>query len=98
MKNVICIQHYSSTCGTLVLASFADKLCLCDWSNNPLAERNKHRIAEYLQASFKTETSSVLEDAKRQLNEYFLCHRTSFDIPLHLIGTDFSATSMERIA
>ena len=76
MKNVICIQHYSSPCGTLVLASFADKLCLCDWSNN-------------LQASFKTETSSVLEETKRQLNEYFLCHRTSFDIPLHLIGTDF---------
>ena len=89
MKNVICIQHYSSTCGTLVLASFADKLCLCDWSNNPLAKRNKRRIAEYLQASFKTETSSVLEETKRQLNEYFLCHRTSFYIPLHLIGTDF---------
>lgn len=64
MKNVICIQHYSSLCGTLVLASFADKLCLCDWSNNPLAKRNKRRIAEYLQASFKTETSSVLEETK----------------------------------
>ena len=89
MKNVICIQHYNSPCGTLVLASFADELCLCDWSNNPLAERNKRRIAEYLQASFKTETSSVLEETKRQLNEYFLGHRTSFDIPLHLIGTDF---------
>ena len=89
MKNVICIQHYNSPCGTLVLASLADKLCLCDWINNPLAERNKRRIAEYLQASFKTETSSVLEETQRQLNEYFLCHRTSFDIPLHLIGTDF---------
>jgi len=89
MKNVICIQHYSSPCGTLVLASFADKLCLCDWSNNPLAEHNKRRIEKYLKATSKTETTSVLEDTKRQLDEYFAGKRKAFDIQLCLRGTDF---------
>lgn len=40
----ICIQYYDSPCGRLVLASFADRLCLCDWSDNPFAERNMLRL------------------------------------------------------
>ena len=48
------IQYYDSPCGRLFLASFADKLCLCDWSDNPFAERNKRRLERYLKASLKT--------------------------------------------
>lgn len=89
MNQFICIQHYDSPCGALVLASFADKLCLCDWNENPFAERNKRRLVEYFKSSFRTETHSVLEETKRQLDEYFDCNRTTFDIPLHLVGTNF---------
>ena len=83
------IQYFNSSCGLFVLASFGDKLCLCDWSNNPCAERNKRRIERYLNASFKIETTSVLEEAKRQLDGYFAGNRKAFTIPLHLVGADF---------
>ena len=83
------IQYFNSSCGLFDLASFGDKLCLCDWSNNPCAERNKRRIERYLNASFKIETTSVLEEAKRQLDGYFAGNRKAFTIPLHLVGTDF---------
>ena len=89
MNQFINIQYYFSPCGELVLTSYADKLCLCDWFDNPCTERNKRRIERYLKASFKTETSSVLEEAKRQLDEYFSGNRKAFTIPLHLVGTDF---------
>lgn len=89
MDKIINIQHYFSPCGELVLASYADKLCLCDWSDNPCAERNKLRLERYFKASFKTETSSVLEEAKRQLDGYFAGNRKAFTIPLYLVGTDF---------
>lgn len=89
MNQFINIQYYVSPCGELVLASYADKLCLCDWFDSPCYERNKRRIERYLKTSFKAETSSVLEDAKRQLDEYFAGNRKAFDIPLHLVGTDF---------
>lgn len=89
MENSISLQHYDSPCGRLVLASFADKLCLCDWSDNPFAERNRCRIEKYLKATSKTETTSVLEDTKRQLDEYFAGKRKAFDIQLCLLGTDF---------
>ena len=89
MENSISLQHYDSPCGRLVLASFADRLCLCDWSDNPFAERNRRRIEKYLKATSKTETSSVLEETKRQLDEYFAGKRKAFDIQLCLVGTDF---------
>lgn len=86
---MINLQHYDSPCGRLVLASIGDESCLCDWNDMPSAERNMRRLARYVNASFKTETSSVLEEAKRQLDEYFAGKRKSFDIRLHLVGTDF---------
>ena len=91
------IQYFNSSCGLFVLASFGDKLCLCDWSNNPCAERNKRRIERYLNASFKIETTSVLEEAKRQLYGYFAGNRKAFTIPLHLVGTDFQQQAWNEL-
>ena len=91
------IQYFNSSCGLFVLASFGDKLCLCDWSNNPCAERNKRRIERYLNASFKIEMTSVLEEAKRQLDGYFAGNRKAFTIPLHLVGTDFQQQAWNEL-
>lgn len=89
MDKIIYLQYYYSPFGELVLASYADKLCLCDWFDSPCYERNKRRIERYFKASFKTKTSSVLEEVKRQLDEYFAGNRKAFTIPLLLVGTDF---------
>lgn len=86
---MICIQYYNSPCGELVLASMGDELCLCDWNRMPCAERNLCRIGRYVNADFRTEPSSVIEQTKRQLDEYFAGSRKEFDIPLHPFGTDF---------
>lgn len=83
------LQYYDSPCGRLVFASIGDELCLCDWNDMQSAERNMRRLARYANASFKTESSSVLEETKRQLDEYFAGKRKSFDIRLRLVGTDF---------
>ena len=86
---LISIQYYNSPCGKLVLASMAGELCLSDWNANPCAERNLRRLTESMGASFKTEATSVLEETKKQLDEYFAGRRQTFDIPLRPIGTDF---------
>ena len=85
----IYIQYYSSPCGEIVLASMGDRLCLCDWNEMPCAERNKRRLVRMLGAEFREELSEVLLRTKRQLDEYFAGRRTSFDIPLLMMGTDF---------
>ena len=87
--NSIHIQYYNSPCGEMVLASMGDELCLCDWNEMPCAERNKHRLVKYMNAVFRVETSYVLEQTKKQLDEYFSGTRKAFDIPLHPVGTEF---------
>lgn len=87
--NSIYIQYYDSPCGEIVLASMGDELCLCDWNEMPCAERNKHRLVKYMNAVFRVETSDVLEQTKKQLDEYFAGTRKAFDIPLHPVGTEF---------
>lgn len=73
----------------MVLASMGNELCLCDWNEMPCAERNKHRLTKYMNAVFRVETSDVLEQTKKQLDEYFAGTRKAFDIPLHPVGTEF---------
>lgn len=53
------------------------------------AERNMRRLARYVSAEFTIESSPVLEEAQRQLDEYFAGKRKTFDIPLYITGSDF---------
>ena len=88
-KCTVCLQYYDSPCGRLVLASIGDELCLCDWQEMPCAERNRRRLVRMLNAELREAPSAVILQAKAQLDEFFACRRTQFDLSLHPVGTDF---------
>lgn len=88
-KKKIITKKYDSPCGTLVLGSFEDKLCLCDWMVEKHHDQIVRRVRRVLNAEFEEGCSEVLEEAARQLDEYFERKRQEFDIPLMLVGTDF---------
>lgn len=88
-KNAIKTRRYESPCGTLLLGSFGDNLCLCDWQ---IEKRRGHvdgRLKRILNAEFEEGTSEVIEQAVRQLDEFFAGKRRVFDLPLLFVGTDF---------
>lgn len=87
--DIICIQHYKSPIGILVLGSYKDKLCLCDWENGRQSDAIKQRLLHFLKATFVNESSQIIQEAKSQLLEYFDGKRICFDIPLLLPGTEF---------
>ena len=89
MENNILISYFTTPFGELVLGSFKGELCLCDWRYRKMRESVDNRIKTGLKAEFKQEESTVVEKTKQQLNEYFDRKRTSFDIPLKLVGTQF---------
>ena len=51
--------------------------------------RNKHRLMRLLNAECIIAPSAVLEETKKELDEYFAGKRHTFEIPLHPVGTDF---------
>ena len=55
----------------------------------PCAERNIRRLKRYVNADFRIETTPVLEQTKKELDEYFAGDRMNFSIPLHPVGTAF---------
>ena len=77
----ILTQYYQSPYGELLLGSFGDKLCLCDWMLN---EKRRvpvdKRIRQALHADYEEGTSEVIARAIIQLDEYFACKRTIFDV------------------
>ena len=87
--NTLNIQYYHSPCGELALAETEGRLCLCDWNEKPCAERNKRRLARLLKAEFVEASSAVLEQTKKELDEYFAGQRKTFSVPLHPVGTEF---------
>lgn len=92
MKDIIQIQHYQSPCGELILGSYGDKLCLCDWQNEERREIIDKRIQKGLQAQYLESDSEVIQKTIAQLDEYFDLKRKIFDIPLLFVGTDFQKT------
>jgi methylated-DNA-[protein]-cysteine S-methyltransferase len=96
-KNIVRIDTCELPCGTMLLGAIDDHLCLCDWHNQPCAERNKRRLARLLNAEFREETSDVLQQTKAELQEYFEGKRKTFDIPLHPVGTDFQKSVWDAL-
>ena len=88
-NNSIKVQHYESPCGLLLLGSFGDKLCLCDWQVEKHCDRVNQRLKRGLCAEFEISTSEIIEESIEQLNEYFAGQRKEFSVPLLFVGTDF---------
>ena len=89
MKNKILIQHYCSPCGELVLGSLGDRLCLCNWVEEKHPGRVERRLQRLLEAGFEQASSPVVQEAMRQLDQYFDGGRKNFDMPLLFAGTSF---------
>jgi len=89
MQNEINIEYFKTPFGELVLGEYEKSLCVCDWLFRKMRESIDRRIQTALKADYVEKKSSIIEETKRQLNQYLNQDRSSFDIPLRLIGTEF---------
>jgi methylated-DNA-[protein]-cysteine S-methyltransferase len=87
--NQIQIQYYNTPYGELILGSYKNKLCLCDWRYRKMRAAIDFRITKGLEAEFVEKESKIIKKCIQQLEEYFAGERMDFDIPLLMLGTDF---------
>lgn len=87
--NSIYIDYFVTPVGELILGSFGDKLCLCDWRYRKMRTEVDARITVGLEATFLLAETPVIARAKAQLTEYFASKRKEFDLPLLMVGTPF---------
>ncbi|MFC2112924.1 methylated-DNA--[protein]-cysteine S-methyltransferase [Bacteroidota bacterium] len=87
--NKLSIHYFKTGFGELVLGSFEDKLCLCDWRYRKKRSSIDKKILLELDAYFEEEETNVHQIVKTQLNEYFKGDRKDFDIPILMVGSSF---------
>ena len=87
--NKINIQYYKTKIGELVLGSFEQKLCLLDFRYRKMRTTVDNRIKNGIGTEFVERDNEILEETKKQINEYLGGIRKQFDIPLLMVGTKF---------
>lgn len=95
--NMIKRHCYHSPCGDLILGSFEDKLCLCDWAVKKDRAAIDSRLLKVMRANYEEKTSVTIKEAEKQLDEYFNKKRKVFDIPLLFTGTDFQQSVWNKL-
>ena len=85
----IIVKYHTTPLGELILGSFNNKLCLCDWRYRKMRNTIDDRLKEALNTGYREGTSGVIESCIRQLDEYFEGMRKEFHLDLLPIGTDF---------
>jgi methylated-DNA-[protein]-cysteine S-methyltransferase len=95
--NLISIQYFPTPYGELIVGSFDDRLCLCDWRYRQAREAVDNRLKKSLNADYIPQKTEVIEQAMRELDEYFAGTRHSFDVPLLLVGSDFQKSVWEAL-
>lgn len=86
---MIQIQYYKSPFGELILGSFEDKLCLCDWKYRKMRTAVDKRIKTALNSEYEVSESVVITNTIQQLEAYFNKEASTFSVPLLLAGTTF---------
>ena len=95
--NSIKTAYFKTPYGELIIGSFDDKLCLCDWQYRKMRHAIDSRIKSQLNAEYIEGSCELLNHTKEQLEEYFSGTRTTFEIPLLLVGSGFQKSVWEAL-
>lgn len=87
--NKIKLKHYKFDSYELILGSYKEQLCLCDWKERIRRASIDSRLNRGLHADFTVEDSPATILASIQLDEFFRGERKDFTLPLIPVGTEF---------
>lgn len=96
MKKVI-IDYLKTEIGEFIIGSFDEQICIFDFRYRAQREMLNAKICKLLDAEFVEGESSVIEESKKQLQEYLQKKRESFDLPLLLVGQEFEKKVWEEL-
>jgi len=83
------INYHTTPIGELIIGSYDNKLCLLDFRYRKKRTTIDNRLKTNLKANYIQYEDNIIKKTKQQLKEYFDMSRTTFDIPLLLIGSTF---------
>lgn len=89
MSSQIFVQEYESPVGVLLVGSYENQLCLCDWKYRKQREEIDNRIRKGLNASYIYDICQYNINIISILDLYFKSELKNFDLNIKIIGTEF---------
>lgn len=83
--------------GELIIGSYDNKLCLCDWRYRKMRASIDKRIQKSLCAEYKEASNPVIEATIEQLKAYTAGVLDKFTLPLLLVGTEFQKSVWQAL-
>jgi len=97
MAENIKTAYFKNEYGELIIGSYEQQLCLCDWRYRKMRASIDQRIQTGLQAEYVEEESDVINETRKQLSAYFARKQTSFNLPLLMVGSEFQKKVWELL-
>lgn len=97
MPSPILSKRIQTPVGDMVLGSITDKICFLEFY---LPERYKEmsgKLRKVFDAELIEGTNDVIEQAEKELQEYFAGKRKNFTVPLDLRGTEFELKIWDQL-
>jgi len=93
----ILIQYFNIPLGELIIGTYRDELCLCDWRYRKMRTQIDQRIQDGLNAGYCEGDSETIRTCKSQISSYLEKRTKSFDLPLLLVGSDFQKSVWQEL-
>jgi len=87
--NEIRIQLHKTDVGELVLGSYDDRLCLLGIADGDMGGEVNDTLKRRVNAEIIEQDDELIEETRRQIDDYLTGERSEFDIPLLMLGTEF---------
>ena len=91
------VQPLATPLGTMLAAASEDELVFLEFHDRRAMETQVQVLARRMQAHFLPGDNAVLQQTKRELDEYFAGSRTDFDVPIAWPGSDWERAVWKQL-
>lgn len=88
-KSIILINRLTSPLGPMFICATEDGICLLNFVDQNGLEASLKKLGSQLNAQILIGENEHIQQAKKELAEYFHGVRKKFEVKIHLMGTDF---------
>jgi AraC family transcriptional regulator of adaptative response/methylated-DNA-[protein]-cysteine methyltransferase len=94
---VVHVSRIVTPLGPMVACATDRALCLLEFADRRMLERQMRHIQKHLKAIFIPGSNSILEQTARELDAYFKGDLSRFTVPIEEVGSEFQHTVWKRL-
>lgn len=95
--STINIQYYKTPVGEIILGAFEEQLVLLDYRYRRTRTAVDNRLKKGLKADFVEADSPLLQQTRKQLDQYLSGEITQFDLPILMVGSEFQKSVWQAL-